>query len=683
MQENNLSIAIRYHLQNRTGFSINLESIKPLSCFGAKGLLLQGKTAGEWELVLQSRLKNGIPTSVRPGNYDSDYEQAARYSSKIENAVDSEGRPTFIECDPACIIRPLNGEDNNCLLIGFLSLKGHLYKIQLKTDAKRQALESLNTLCEFDGTLLPAGGVRTSQWVLLMPGKEPNEMMHDYADRIGDYYGVKKPGGYPPSVFLTWYYKAILYSEKDLEEDLDYLKENNFPFDVFLIDECWNQGWGDWYPNEKWPSGMKAASDKIGSLGLTPGIWTAPYLVAPETKLAFKHPEWLLRKRDGSLAMFYMMGRNHYILDLTYPGVTDFIERMYHRLTYNWGFTFHKLDFLRAVFTEENVSFYDKTATRLEAYERGLMAVRRGIGSDLYLSVCGGHYGGSLGIANTQRSGSDVRSKWDDPPAVQRIKQNILRTWMGRLWHPGADAMMVRRRSTPAIDHPRFGKLSIGMFNDDEAVTVAVNQYIAGGMMCFTENFSDIDEDRKELYKHVIPSINSPSIPIDFFAKNCPSVLLTNVKPLCKNLKPWKTVTVINIEDNPVERNFTLSEKILGKNARGKYILWDFMSQSDLGVFSAGDRVNIGFLKPHASKIIRIAEWDGSNPVLAGTDLHFSGGGVEIAEWKLVGNKVEGRIKTPWKYPVKITAAFPSGDSYQLKSTVVAPGEEYFQISVK
>ena len=45
-----------------------------------------------------------------------------------------------------------------------------------------------------------------------------------------------------------------------------------------------------------------------------------------------EHPEWLLRLKDGSPHIFYVDGPN-YALDPTYPGVCDFWEDMFRRMT--------------------------------------------------------------------------------------------------------------------------------------------------------------------------------------------------------------------------------------------------------------------------------------------------------------------------------------------------------------
>jgi alpha-galactosidase len=484
---------------------------------------------------------------------------------------------------------------------------------------------------------------------------------------MGRYHNVKEPPKAAPTVPCSWYYYYRDFGEKEFNETLEYLPKDRIPFDVYLIDDSWDRTWGNWRGNELWPGGMKTAADKIRALGYTPGIWSCPFVVHPGSTLAAEHPEWMLRLDDGT-PYTYGGARPNYILDPTYPGVCEHLEETYRRLTSDWGFTYHKLDFMQRVVNEKRVVFYDQSATRLEAYRRGLEAIHRGTGPDSYISVCGGHYGGSIGIANSQRSGSDMRPR--GARAAKTFKQNILRTWMSRLWHVNPDAMMVRQPSD----------LGEQRLTDAEARTSAINQYVAGGMVKLTFVFAGLDEYTKSLYRNIIPSVNSSSIPLDLFEQPCPSEFLTRVTPRCKDLNPWVTVAVVNLTDQPKPVTVTLSEKVLESMPGSKFFIFDFFSQKPLGIFEAGARIRLGNLTAHDSRLLRIAPWTGDKPVLAGTNLHFSGGGVEMTSWQADINQVSGRIETKWNYPVRVTAAFPTGDGYVLNTAIIEPGQSTFRI---
>jgi hypothetical protein len=641
----NDEMAIRQKICNRSTEPIYLKALIPLDCKDSHALIISNQS------------NPGRPQTIRPS--------------------DSEKH----EIDQFALFHNRNEKTSPVLLIGYLSQIDHCARMWMQFDKKSDAvnLSQFKTECEFDGCLVPTGGERTSQWVFIKLGTDPNKLIADYADRVGIYHGVKKPTNDAPSVFCTWYFHGYYYNEEYFHQDLAALKEDHLPFDIFLIDECWSlHKWGDFEAIESWPSGMKDAADRIRTLGYKPGIWSCPYLVDFKSELAEKHPEWLLKNDQGDRITFNMNKIDHWVLDLTYPGVCDFLEETYRKLAHDWGYEYFKFDFMRSVFLDKGQKFYDPTKTRLEAYRMGLEAIRRGTGPDAYLAVCGGHYGGSLGIANSQRSGSDVVSIWRSKE-IPKFRQNILRTWMNRLWHVDPDAMMVRKRSERF--HPDR-ELSLGLLTDDEARTIALNQYIAGGLITFTEYMPELGDERKALYKHVIPSVNSSSVPIDIFDPLCPSKMVTEVNPNCSNLESWVTVAMINWTDEKKNMSLDLSQNVLKSIPGSHYLVFEFFSQKIIGLFEPEDVINLGDVAPHTSRLLRIVPWDGAKPVLAGTDLHFSGGGVEISSWRISNTLIEGTIDTRWNYPVNVNAVFPdqSDLGYSQKSVVIQPGQRTFYI---
>ena len=467
VSDRNDLVAFRQVFTNKSKKSIKLKNLYPLFIDGKEQFSFG--TISDWRILEQFRHKNDLPKSEVP----------------------SAGKT--IKCDPFFIINNNNGNGKN-LLIGFQTFYYHLAEISISFDNNLK-LNSITSDCDFEGIELPVNGSRTSQWVIVSQGPDANSLMKDYTERVRAFHNIIEPEKNAPSVYCTWYYHADNYNENIFKGDIAQFKKEHLPFDVFLIDECWDMNdWGDFESNDKFPDGMKWVAEQINSAGYIAGIWTAPYLLDQGSDLAKNHPEWLLKNSKGILCTFKMNNLDHNILDLTYPGACDYLEEQFRKISRDWGYKYFKFDFMRSVFIDTDQQFYDKTATSLEAYRKGLEAIRRGVGKDAYISVCGGHYGASLGIADTQRSGSDVKSQWDETE-LPKYRQNILRTWMAGLWHVDPDAMMVRRQEVANPDDKR--NLTTGLFTDDEAFTNAINQFIGGNLITFTEDFAKIDEDRK------------------------------------------------------------------------------------------------------------------------------------------------------------------------------------------
>ena len=225
--------------------------------------------------------------------------------------------------------------------------------------------------------------------------------------------------------------------------------------------------------------------------------------------------------------------------------------------------------------------------------------------------------------------------------------------------------------------------LSLGLFTDNEARVNTLNQYIGGGLVTFTENYLTLDEDRLELYKHVIPSVNSSSFPLDWYDQVIPSMTVTSINPVCRDMENWNTISVINWTDQKKQFSIQLNDLSLRTLKGDQFILFEFFSQEIKGIYKKNEKVSLGELEPHSGILVKIIPWDGSKPVLAGTDLHFSMGGVEIKEWKYDKSSVVGILDTDWLFPVNITAVFPAGNNgFKTKRIKTYPNQKKFWIEL-
>jgi hypothetical protein len=648
ISDRNDLVAFRQVFTNKSKKSIKLKNLYPLFIDG-KAQFNFG-TISDWRILEQFRHKNDLPKSEIP----------------------AAGKT--IKCDPFFILNSNNGIGKN-LLIGYQTFYYHLAEISISFDNNLQ-LNNITSDCDFEGIDLPVNGSRTSQWVIVSQGPDANSLMKEYSERVRAIHNIDEPEKNAPSVYCTWYYHADNYNEEIFKGDIAQFKKEHIPFDVFLIDECWDMNdWGDFESNYKFPDGMKWVAEQINSAGYVAGIWTAPYLLDQGSDLVKNHPEWLLKNSKGVLCTFKMNNLDHNILDLTYPGACDYLEEQFRKISRDWGYKYFKFDFMRSVFIDTDQQFYDKTATSLEAYRKGLEAIRRGVGSEAYISVCGGHYGSSLGIADTQRSGSDVKSQWDETE-LPKYRQNILRTWMAGLWHVDPDAMMVRRQEVANPDDKR--NLTTGLFTDDEAFTNAVNQFIGGNLITFTEDFAKIDEDRKMLYKHVIPSVNSASEALDIYNTSFPEMMLTKISPKCEKLGSWNILTIINWTNDNKDYQIQLDSRIT-KNLKGdSFLVYDFQSGEIIAQLSKLETLNLKGVKGHQSKLLKIVPWDGKSPMFLGTDLNFSCGGLEVADIKYDNDNISGLLETDWFVPIRLTFVIPGINGYEMKKVNTTPGQKRF-----
>ncbi|MBF0246199.1 MAG: alpha-galactosidase, partial [Planctomycetes bacterium] len=88
------------------------------------------------------------------------------------------------------------------------------------------------------------------------------------------------------------------------------------------------------------PNGLKAVTDKLKDLGLSPAIWWPPSIYL-ESKLAKDHPDWMAKDISGATYTINADG----FLDYSLPEVQEFLHQCFRIMFKEWGFEAMKLDF--------------------------------------------------------------------------------------------------------------------------------------------------------------------------------------------------------------------------------------------------------------------------------------------------------------------------------------------------
>jgi alpha-galactosidase len=261
-----------------------------------------------------------------------------------------------------------------------------------------------------------------------------SEIFDQYASLLKERFG----GGSiqnPQRIWCSWY---SLYTEIYQEQLLKILNDlGESPFDVFQIDDGWQKNIGDWEPNAKFPGGMDAMADRIKATRRTAGLWLAPLLVVPSSKLFHQHRDWLLHDTKGRLVSAgFNWSEPLYALDTTHPQALEWLKALMDKVR-RWGYDYVKLDFLYAG-ALPGIRHVDMP--REAAYRQGLKVMRDALG-DAYLLTCGAPILPSLGLCDGMRVGPDVAGYWinlRDRDLLRNFAipgaQNALRTTLNRLW---------------------------------------------------------------------------------------------------------------------------------------------------------------------------------------------------------------------------------------------------------
>ena len=141
-------------------------------------------------------------------------------------------------------------------------------------------------------------------------------------------------------------------TEKDIDRWLAIAAREKLPIGTIILDLGWMRGYGDFEPNPRHFSDLRAYIDKLHARGLHVLLWIPMYeatgtlfnLDKTRSDVAANHPGWLVHTREGKLtdifdytnpdARDYLRSRIHYMLSSDPLGLNadglkvDFIDRL-------------------------------------------------------------------------------------------------------------------------------------------------------------------------------------------------------------------------------------------------------------------------------------------------------------------------------------------------------------------
>lgn len=224
-----------------------------------------------------------------------------------------------------------------------------------------------------------------------------------------------------PTPIGWWSWTAFYFglNADTARSNAEFLSEQLKPlgYRFFHIDEGYQYARGEYTtPNAaKFPDGMGALENHVRAMGLTPGIWTAPFEVSERSWLYENHPDWLVHNDSGAPIHAGFVIDNPeanrrldrlYILDSTNPGAQEYLRSTYRTLAKDWGIRYIKLDFMDDSAIEGK--YYRPNTTALEAQRMGLKVIRDAVGEDVLLDKDGSPMLNPVGIVDAGRISQDT-----------------------------------------------------------------------------------------------------------------------------------------------------------------------------------------------------------------------------------------------------------------------------------
>lgn len=378
-------------------------------------------------------------------------------------------------------------------------------------------------------------------------------------------------------------------------------------FDYFHIDEGYDFARGEYTTTNatQFPEGMRKIGYKITHLGLTLGVWTAPFEVSQRAWVYEHHKDWLVHDAHGHPIMINYV-HNHidplYVLDTTNPGAQEYLRKTYRILTHQWGVRYIKLDFMDSTAIEGY--YYRPHTTALEAQRIGLKIIRDAVGKHVLLDKDGSFMLNPVGFVDEGRIAPDTghsfeASKDADPNIAARFYMD------GNFFTSDPDAFSVSKEVEPQQSwHNRKKPLT---FNEAEVQIVLAA--LAGGMYEIGDDLPTLAAsprrlalvENKNLLRMV--ELGRAAIPLDLMSFSMRDEMPSEY--FLKEDARQSMLAVFNWTVMPSTHSFELSS--LGLSQGHSYAAYDALNADKPVAIQAG-RLVISHQPPHSVRLIKIID---------------------------------------------------------------------------
>ncbi|CAN5391258.1 hypothetical protein BH09VER1_BH09VER1_08030 [soil metagenome] len=337
-----------------------------------------------------------------------------------------------------------------------------------------------------------------------------------------------------------------------------------------IVDDGWQYCYGEWEPNAFFPSGMKKLAKNLSRMGFEPGLWFAPTIAEPHSRLAQLEPDTLAIGVAGFPALaFSCMERKGFILDPTHPRVRAWWHELFSRYA-KYGYRYFKLDFM--AWTVRARRFSEPGMSPGQLMRRIVEPIRQAVGPDRRILGCNFNFEGGPGLVDDVRISSDIHANWNS------VKSNVasiaVRFWSHRRWWINDPDFTVCRgvdtsddpnlhQLKPCLpfvrpDDPNPGKIdylsSLVELSKSEAEVLLSLVITSGGAMNLSDNLPRLNATGLQLLRKAVSAEKgNAAIPLDLFRSEYPA---SWVQRLDSGLH---RILLINWKDGPASLSLDLA----------------------------------------------------------------------------------------------------------------------------
>lgn len=518
------ALVLRAVLLNTGAAPVRVAELAPL-CVTAEGATV-GAGVDRWSVFRNGYQSWSGTGTLRADEIDRDPQFDFLRVSQVDLRHPAPGRAGVLRSDGFTALKNLRSGE--ALLCGFLDARHAFGGVQV--DTAGGTFRGLCAASDGDDRDLAPGAGLAAEPLWLSAGRDEHELLGAYAEAVGRTMEARVAAR-APSGWCSWYYYFQHVTEGDVLTNIEALQRlrPEIACDYVMIDDGYQRAVGDWLEtNRKFPHGMAWLAEKVRAAGFAAGIWLAPFIARPESRLYREHPDWFVRSEAGEprKALWnpaWGWKGLAYTLDTTHPGVLQWLEQVARTLT-AWGYGILKLDFLFAA-ALSGVR-HDTQATRAQSLRRGLEAIRRGAGEDAFIIGCGCPQMPAVGVVDAMRIGPDVAPFWTNwlsrgplrgrhgVSTKHALRNTLARAWMHRRWWLNdPDCVMVRDQRT----HLTYA----------EVRSLATIIALTDGLFVMSDRMDQLALDRRGLLVRAQELAGGEAQVSDLFARDLPELLVS------------------------------------------------------------------------------------------------------------------------------------------------------------
>jgi hypothetical protein len=605
---------VQVELQNHTGKAVRVQAIRSVEAIGQPVIGIEGRESADrilsdsysedWPQLVIYDLGSG-PRQMHRGAWSQVIYNRESKQSLFLGALSADRFVTLLHL-------MYQGAGNDARITSYTVDSTGTTELHKENSLRRAQADEVIDL----SLPLNAGQNMASERVMMATGPDYHSQLLAYGDAIRRLHHARVTA---PNLIGWWswtsYYMAI--NEGATLTNARWLAENlkSLGYNYFHIDEGYQYARGEYAtPNARlFPHGMRAIGDEVRHLGLTFGIWTAPFEVTNRAWIYENHRDWLVHTADGKpISIGAAYGDTLYALDTTHPGAQEYMRQTYTTLTREWGIRYIKLDFMDTTSIEGYR--YQPDTSALEAQRIGLQVIRKAVGEDVLLDKDGSPMLPPVGLVDTGRISADTAHSFQTTKGV--APGVAARFYMNRnyfLNDPDAYNVCAEIPVVHGRQGPARGGLSLS-----EAQASIVLSAVSGGMYEIGDDLPILgaEKDRLDLVKNQdllnMAKISRAATPVDLLSYDTedgePSIFFLREDPR------QSILVVFNWTEQP--RSHTLKLADLGLPSNHTFQASDVLNEGEVVTVNGGI-VRLDNMARHSVRVIKLI--DSAAPAAAPT----------------------------------------------------------------